>query len=102
MKVLKVKTKSPYEILIREGLLEEIPENLKNLNFGKIAIITDTVVEQLYAQKLCQDFFKKNIRAEIFSFPERQRVLYWLFAPCQGVGENFFKNFWNPSCAGCL
>ncbi len=69
MKVLKVKTKSPYEILIREGLLEEIPENLKNLNFGKIAIITDTVVEQLYAQKLCQDFFKKNIRAEIFSFP---------------------------------
>lgn len=69
MKVLKVKTKSPYEILIKEGLLEEIPENLKNLNFGKIAIITDTVVEQLYAQKLCQDFFKKNIRAEIFSFP---------------------------------
>lgn len=69
MKVLKVKTKSPYEILIREGLLEEIPEDLKNLNFGKIAIITDTVVEQLYAQKLCQDFFKKNIRAEIFSFP---------------------------------
>ncbi|MCD6548288.1 MAG: 3-dehydroquinate synthase, partial [Thermodesulfobacterium sp.] len=70
MKLLKVKTKPSYEILIKENLFEEIPQDLKNnFDFGKIAIITDSNVEKLYAKKLFEKLQKKNIKAEIFSFP---------------------------------
>lgn len=70
MKVIKVKTKLSYEIIIKEGLLEEIPQDLKKyFDFGKVAIITDTIVEKFYGERLFQNFVKKNIKAEIFSFP---------------------------------
>ncbi len=69
MKVIKVNTKPSYEILIREGLLEEIPEDLsKRIDFGKVAIITDTNVESLYGDCLLEAFQKKGLRAELFSF----------------------------------
>ena len=70
MKILKVKTKPSYEILIKENLFEEIPQDLKNnFDFGKIAIITDSNVEKLYAKKLFKILQKENIKVEIFSFP---------------------------------
>jgi 3-dehydroquinate synthase len=69
MKILKVKTNPPYEILIKENIFEEIPQNLKeNFSFGKIAIITDSVVEKLYAKRLLRAFEKVHIKAEVFSF----------------------------------
>jgi len=70
MKLLKVKTKPSYEILIKENLLEEIPKDLKeNFDFGKIAVITDSKVERLYAEKILKGFEKARIKAEVFSFP---------------------------------
>ena len=70
MKILKVKTKLSYEILIKENLFEEISQDLKNnFDFGKIAIITDSNVKRLYAKKIFKIFQKENIKAEIFSFP---------------------------------
>lgn len=70
MKILKVKTRQAYEILIKENILEEIPQDLKNnFDFGKIAIITDSNVEKIYAKSLLEKFQKEGIKAEIFSFP---------------------------------
>ncbi len=70
MKLLKVKTKPFYEILIKENLFEEIPEDLKkNFNFGKVAIITDSNVVELYAERLLKSFQKAQIKTEVFSFP---------------------------------
>ncbi len=70
MLTLKVKTKPPYEILIEEGLLEKIPEDLKRtLDFGKVAIITDSTVEKLYGENLLQALRKADIKASLFSFP---------------------------------
>jgi len=71
MKVLKVKTKPFYEILIKQGLLEEIPQDLKNnFSFGKLAIITDSKVRGLYAESLAENLKKFGITAKVFSFPE--------------------------------
>ncbi|PMP97259.1 MAG: 3-dehydroquinate synthase [Thermodesulfobacterium geofontis] len=70
MKILKVKTQPSYEILIKENIFEEIPKDLKeNFNFGKIAIITDSIVAKLYAERLLKSFQKAKIKAEVFSFP---------------------------------
>uniref|UniRef100_A0A7V4JPI6 3-dehydroquinate synthase n=1 Tax=Thermodesulfobacterium geofontis TaxID=1295609 RepID=A0A7V4JPI6_9BACT len=70
MKTLKVKTKPPYEIVIKENIFESISYDLKkNFNFGKIAIVTDHIVENLYAKKLYKSLKKNHIKAEIFSFP---------------------------------
>ncbi|NPA39658.1 MAG: 3-dehydroquinate synthase, partial [Thermodesulfobacteria bacterium] len=70
MKVLKVKTGEPYEIIIEKGLFSNIPLDLKeNLSFGKVAIITDSNVERLYAHKLLSLLEKEGIRAKVFSFP---------------------------------
>ncbi len=69
-KVVKVRTKPPYEIIIKQGLLSEIPEDLKtNLSFGKVAIITDSNVEKIYGNTLFNLFQKSGISAELFSFP---------------------------------
>ncbi|MGB9762070.1 MAG: 3-dehydroquinate synthase [Caldimicrobium thiodismutans] len=71
MRVLKVKTKPPYEILIGEDLLKRIPEDIKkHLDFGKIAIITDSKVENLYGESLLEDLKKAGISAKLFTFPE--------------------------------
>jgi 3-dehydroquinate synthase len=70
MKILKVKTKPSYEIIIKENVFEDIPNDLKkNFNFGKIAIVTDHIVEDLYAKRLYKNLKKNQIKAEIFSFP---------------------------------
>ena len=70
MKILKVKTKPSYEIIIKENVFEDIPNDLKkNFNFGKIAIVTDHIVEDLYAKRLYENLKKNQIKAEIFSFP---------------------------------
>ncbi len=70
MRILRVKTKPSYEIIIKEGLLKEIPQNIKNFcDFGKVAIITDNIVKNFYGEKLLKSFIKENIKAEIFSFP---------------------------------
>ena len=70
MRVIKVKTKPAYEILIAENIFSQIPTDLKkHFNFGKIAIITDSNVEKLYGEKLLKEFQKENIKAQLFSFP---------------------------------
>lgn len=70
MKILKVKTGEPYEIIINQGLLEDVPKDLtRNFNFGKIAIITDETVASFYGERLLKGFEKLNIKAYLFTFP---------------------------------
>lgn len=74
MKVLSVKTKPPYEIFIESGLLERIPADLKrSFDFGKIAIVTDDRVNNLYGERFLADFQRHEIKAQLFSFPEGER-----------------------------
>lgn len=69
MEVIKVKTQPPYAILIKEGLFNEIPQDLKeNFNFGKVAIITDTKVEKLWGEEFLENFKKAKLEAHLFSF----------------------------------
>ncbi len=74
MKIIKVQTKPEYEILIKEGIFSEIPEDLKrNFNFGKVAIVTDSKVKELYGENFLKKLQKEGIKAHIFSFPEREK-----------------------------
>jgi len=69
-RVIKVRTKPSYEIIIKPWLLSEIPEDLKaNFSFGKVAIITDSNVEKIYGRTLLNLFQSLGISAELFSFP---------------------------------
>ncbi len=71
MEVLKVRTASPYEILIKHGLLKEIPEDLGEIfDFGKVALITDSRVRDIWAESLLIYLREAGIKAELFSFPE--------------------------------
>ncbi len=71
MKILNVKTKPPYQILIGENILPILTEDLStNQKYGKIAIISDSKVEKLYGEKILEILLEKGLKAEIFSFPE--------------------------------
>lgn len=70
MKVLRVKTREPYDIIISQGLIETVPEDLKrSFSFGKVAIITDEKVASIYGERILENFVKLGIRAKLFSFP---------------------------------
>lgn len=74
MKVLTVKTKPPYDIIIASGLLETIPTDLKkSFDFGKVAIVTDNQVKTLYGERLLENLQKSGVKADLFSFPEGER-----------------------------
>ncbi|MFN4197227.1 MAG: 3-dehydroquinate synthase [Caldimicrobium sp.] len=71
MKILKVKTKPPYFIVIGGNLISIIAQDLlKNYNIGKVAVITDSKVEAYYGEKFIQDLQSAGIKSILFSFPE--------------------------------
>lgn len=71
MRILKVKTKPSYSIFIGDNLISFIPQDLlKNYNFGKVAVITDSKVEALYGDKFQRALQSAGIKSELFSFPE--------------------------------
>ncbi len=79
MKTVSVTTKnSKYEIDIGKGLLARIGGILKELGFsGKVVIITDTTVNELYGQVLEQSLFDSGFEPVIFTLPpgEKQKNL---------------------------
>ncbi len=69
-KIIKVRTKPPYQILIQNGLLQNLSQDLaQHLSFGKVAIITDSTVEKLYGKTVLENLQRQNISAQLFSFP---------------------------------
>lgn len=73
MSIIKLKLKErinkSHKIYIEEGMLDKIPEILKDMKFGeKYAIITDSVVEKLIGNTLLKKLNKCSLKAKIISF----------------------------------
>ncbi len=65
-----------YEIEIGYDLMDKLVEDLKSGLVGKItkyAIITDSIVENLYADRLHDKLIKAGYGVEVFVFPEGEK-----------------------------
>ncbi|MBT4916819.1 3-dehydroquinate synthase [Candidatus Peregrinibacteria bacterium] len=64
---LKKRINDSYRIIIEKNISRQIPQYLEELELGKkYAIITDTIVEKLFAKKLQNALKRKKIKSEIF------------------------------------
>ena len=66
-----------YEIEIGYDLMDKLVEDLKSGLVGKItkyAIITDSIVENLYADRLHDKLTKAGYGVEVFVFPEGEVI----------------------------
>ena len=73
---LKKVVDDSYEIEIGYELVERLIEDLKKGLVGKItkfAIITDSIVEELYAGKLLAKLVEAEFTGDIFVFPEGEK-----------------------------
>ncbi len=69
MRVVKVRTANPYEIVVGGGVLLEAPRDIKELLDGApVAVITDDVVRELLADDFLRLLREEGLRAEVFSF----------------------------------
>ena len=78
MPTIKVTTKQPsrikYNIIVQKDLAKEISKHLKKLDIGrKYAIITDSVVDKLFARTLKAKLTKAKIKSEILTFPKGEK-----------------------------
>ncbi len=65
---LKKTEDKSYDIVIEEGILEQIPAKLKEADLGhKFAIITDSNVEPLYAEKLSKAVTENGLENKIIA-----------------------------------
>ncbi|HSE84326.1 MAG TPA: 3-dehydroquinate synthase [Thermodesulfobacteriota bacterium] len=59
-----------YEIIIQDGILKQIPEDLKNENLAhSYVIITDSAVLPLYGMELYKGFKSQGLNIYLISFP---------------------------------
>jgi 3-dehydroquinate synthase len=66
---LKEKQNKSHKIYIEQGISSKIPEILKEMKIGKsYAIITDSIVKKLFAEKLQKQLKRKGIKSEIIVF----------------------------------
>ena len=80
MSIFKVELKKvvddSYEIetgfSLEKKLVQDIQDGLVG-NIQKFAIITDSIVRDLYAQPICEQMVKAGYQAEIFSFPAGEK-----------------------------
>jgi len=71
---LKKSEDKSYEIIIGEGILEQIPLDLKKLNLAhSYVIITDSKVASLYGEGLLQGFKRAELRTHLISFPAGEK-----------------------------
>lgn len=60
-----------YEILIGNGILKNIPLDLKEANIAyTYAIITDSRVASLYGKEMLKEFLNSGLKTYLISFPE--------------------------------
>lgn len=73
---LKKVVDDSYEIEIGFGLRNKLMEDIKNGlvgNIKKFAIITDSIVKELYAADILEDFVRNGYKADLFVFPEGEK-----------------------------
>jgi len=67
---LKKTEDKSYEIVIGEGLLKQIPLDLKKGSPAhSYVIIADSTVASLYGEKLLEEFARANLKTHLISFP---------------------------------
>ena len=70
MKTITVRTSSPYDIIIERGSLDICGKFISSaLKSKKTVIITDDIVNNLYAQRLVKSLADYDIQADVFVFP---------------------------------
>lgn len=63
-----------YDILIQEGVLARVANELKNEGLAhRFALITDKTVEALYGRKLHEDLVNEGLIVEIIAFPAGEK-----------------------------
>lgn len=71
---LKEEVDNSYDILIGDGLVDDLVQELKqNPIANAYAIITDSNVEKVYGKKLLKDLQKKNLHLHLISFPAGEK-----------------------------
>lgn len=70
MKRITINTSKTYDVLQGRGLIRQLPELLRPVYRGKkIGIITDDIVEGLYANNVAQELAAAGYFVKIFVFP---------------------------------
>ncbi|MBR1591981.1 MAG: 3-dehydroquinate synthase [Ruminococcus sp.] len=74
MKNIKVRTSSPYDIIIERGGLDKCGEFISSaLKSKKAVIITDDIVDRLYSQRLVKSLADYDIKSDVFVFPNGEQ-----------------------------
>ena len=74
MKTINVHTSSPYNIIIQRGSLDKSGELISSaLKSKKAVIITDDIVNNLYAKRLVKSLADYDINADVFAFPHGEQ-----------------------------
>ena len=93
---LRTEEDRSYPIVIENGLISKIPEDLKERNLGKrFAIITDTNVSPIYGTALEKDLKDAGFMAKRIGFPAGEQsksfeVLEYLVNE-RRPGDNFLR-----------
>ncbi|MBQ8411115.1 MAG: 3-dehydroquinate synthase [Ruminiclostridium sp.] len=70
MTKIRINTSKPYDVVIGKGLLENAGELIANTIKGrKAVIVTDDIVNSLYAEKLTASMAKAGFTTDVFVFP---------------------------------
>ncbi len=73
---LKKVVDDSYDVEVGYNLQPTLIEDIKNGLFGnrrKFAVITDSIVKELYADPICEALTKEGYHANIFEFPEGEK-----------------------------
>ncbi len=87
---LKEKLVKSHKVYVEDGITKQIPEILEKMEVGKkYAIITDSIVEKLFAKKLQNALKRKKIKSEIISFKKGEQSK--TMATAEKLGEEMVK-----------
>ena len=74
MRTVSVRTAREYEVLIGEGLLEELPERLQRVCLSdRVCIITDDLVENLFLTSLERNLKDAGFEVSSYTFPHGEQ-----------------------------
>ena len=69
MRVVKVSTNTPYDIMIERGLIDSVGALIKSVTgVCKVTVITDTNVEKLYAGRVISSLKNEGFDTSLFTF----------------------------------
>ncbi len=74
MRVVKVQTNTPYDILIERGLIKNAGRLIKNVSgASKVTVITDSNVEKIYAHDVVLSLNENGFNTSLFVFPAGEK-----------------------------